>query len=492
MKLDAKPRFIYPTEPAHKGGRFAVIDIGSSTMRLVVYDEGLYPHLFLNHKVRIRFAIEKGEGLFILDEERMDRALNAIEWFLWVCKESNVQTVVATATSAVREAANGKAFVDTIRQKTGLHVEVISGEVEARLSAEGGVISLPDASGLVMDLGGGSLDICETDTKGEFASLPLGVLSLQKLSNNDPFKAVEILKKSLKNVNWLKNKNMRDLVALGAGMRSIASLHMNEKNYPMHILHGYSIPKDEALRYCRKFLEGKIDKKVLHLAKGYEDVMPYRAAALSALLESGEFEQVRFASFGIREGIFFSQIEEGGVGEDPLISYGRDVAERDGRGVEYAMKLADWVKSVLPEMSARVVNAAALFCDTAWREQYNYRASTAFEIVYGSPFVACSHEDRAKISLMVYFAHADELKPNVVERVRGLVSERDMHEAQVVGALFHLAAFLDPGARGMLESYTLKKGDMGTFEIEGPQAFMKMQSESVQKRLDYFNKSLAK
>jgi exopolyphosphatase/guanosine-5'-triphosphate,3'-diphosphate pyrophosphatase len=492
MKVDVKPRFIYPNEPSHKKGRFAVIDIGSSTMRLVVYDEGLYPHLFLNHKVRIRFAIEKGEGVFVLDDERMDRALNAIEWFLWVCKESAVETVVATATSAVREAENGSDFVNMIHKKTGLHVEVISGEVEARLSAEGGVISLPDASGLVMDLGGGSLDICETNTRGEFASLPLGVLSLQKLSGSDPFKAVEIVKDALRDVNWVKDTNMRDLVALGAGMRSIASLHMNETNYPMHILHGYSIPKEEALRYCRKFLDGHIDDKVLHLARGYEDVMPYRAAALTALLESGDFEQVRFASFGIREGILFSQIEQGGVGEDPLISYGRDVAERDGRGVQYAMQLAGWVKDILPQTSKRLLDASALLCDTAWREQYTYRASTAFEIVYGSPFVACSHEDRAQISLMVYFAHADELKPRMLRRVKGLVSQADMDEAQTIGALIHLASFLDPGARGMLRNYSLKKNDLGLFEIEGPEAFMKMESESVQKRLDFFNKSLAK
>lgn len=491
MKLNAKPRFIYPEERPHKKGRFAVIDIGSSTMRLVVYDEGLYPHLFLNHKVRIRFAMEKGKGDFYLDDERMDRAINALKWFLWVCEQSSVKTVVATATSAVREAKNGGEFVENIRQQTGLHVEVISGEVEARLSAEGGVTSLPDASGLVMDLGGGSLDICETDTKGDFASLPLGVLSLQKLSGHDPYKAVEILKDALKKVDWFANKNMRDLVALGSGMRSIASLHMTECDYPMHILHDYSIEKNEAIAYCDKFLKGEINPKVLHLAKGYEDVMPYRAAALSALLQSGQFERVRFASFGIREGVFFSQIEQGGVGDDPLLSYARDISERDGRGIAYARQVAKWAHKILPKVPYRLLKAAALFSDIAWREQYIYRASTTFEIVYGSPFVACSHSDRAKLALMAYFAHDDDLKAEYQKRVNGLVTSEEFAQAKRVGALFHLASFLDPGARGILHNFNLQQKADGSFEILGPEPFMKMQSESVAKRLEIFNNTLA-
>ncbi|MFT7433394.1 MAG: exopolyphosphatase/guanosine-5'-triphosphate,3'-diphosphate pyrophosphatase [Alphaproteobacteria bacterium] len=492
MKLNAKPKFIYPNEIAHKEGRFAVIDIGSSTIRLVVYDTGIYPHLFLNHKVRTMLAKGKGSGVFNLEAAPMERTLSAIEWFLWVCKQSAVTTVVATATSAVREAENGDEFVKMVQEKTGLHIEVIGGEVEARLSALGGVTSLPNASGVVMDLGGGSLDICTTERQGDFASLPLGGLSLQKLSDNDPFKAVEILKKALSDVNWMANKNnFRDLVALGSGMRSIASLHMIETGYPMHILHDYSISKDAAIAYCAQFLRGEISEKVSHLAKGYEDIIPYRAAALTAMLEVGDFDRVRFASFGIREGIFFSQIENEGVGEDPLLSFAKDLAIRDGRGAEYAFCLAHWAHEILPTMPPRLLQVAALFADVAWREQYAYRASSAFEIVYGGSFVSCSHKDRAKLALIAYFTHADELEDCHFSRIKGLVSDTDMAKAKIVGALFHLAAFLDPGAKGMLSDFTLQKQSGGCFSLEGPAPFMRMESESVAKRLEILNKTLA-
>tara|TARA_R110000868_G_scaffold190862_1_gene434739 strand:- start:43735 stop:45219 length:1485 start_codon:yes stop_codon:yes gene_type:complete len=491
MKLNARPKFVHPAEEAHNEGRFAVIDIGSSTIRLVVYDTGVYPHLFLNHKVRTRLATGKGTGDFYLEQERMERTLSAIEWFLWVCRESSVTTVVATATSAVREAKNGSDFVDMVREKTGLHIEVISGESEARLSALGGVTSLPDALGVVMDLGGGSLDICCTEINGEFASLPLGGLSLQKLSDNDPFKAVEILKKALKDVNWLCQGGMRDLVALGSGMRSIASLHMTETNYPMRILHGYSIPKNEAIAYCEKFLKGDISPKISHLAKGYEDIIPYRAAALKAMLEVGDFDFVRFASFGIREGVFFSQIEQGGVGEDPLLSFATDLAERDGRGAAYAFELANWAHRIFPTWQPRLMQVAALFADVAWREQYAYRATSAFEIVYGGSFVACSHEDRAKLALIAYYTHADELNEDFYKRITGLVTPEDILEAKQIGAIFHLASFLDPGARGLLADFVLKEQADGTLHLEGPAPFMRMESDSVAKRLEILNKILA-
>lgn len=491
MKLDARPKFVHPSEPFHKEGRFAAIDIGSSTIRLVVYDTGAYPHLFLNHKVRTRLAQGKGEGIFYMDIERMERTLNAIEWFLWVCAESSVTTVVATATSAVREAENGSDFVEMVREKTGLHIEIISGETEARLSALGGTTSMPDASGVVMDLGGGSLDICHSLTGTHFASLPLGVLSLQQLSEGNPYKAVDILKTALTKVDWLSKNKLRDLVTLGSGMRSIASLHMVETAYPMRVLHDYCINKDEAIAYCEKFLKGDVSHKIANLTKGYEDVLPYRAAALKAILEVGDFEQVRFASFGIREGIFFSQIEEKSLTEDPLMSFAIDLAMRNGRGINYAFGLADWTHQIFPKIQPRLLQVAALFADVSWREQYAYRASSAFETVYGGSFVACSHSERAKLALISYFTHADELLEEYEKRVTGVLSKAEIREAKKIGTLFHLAAFLDPGANDTLSNYKLNFQEDGSVKLEGSEAFTLMQSDSVIKRVEIFNKILA-
>ena len=92
---------------------------------------------------------------------------------------------------------------------------------------------------------------------------------------------------------------------------------------------------------------------------------------------------------------------------------------------------------------------------------------------------------------MVYFAHDDDLKAEYQKRVNGLVTSEEFAQAKRVGALFHLASFLDPGARGILHNFNLQQKTDGSYEILGPEPFMKMQSESVAKRLEIFNNTLA-
>lgn len=471
-------------------GRLAVIDIGSSMVRLVVYDNGNYPHLFLNHKVWCLLGKHKGKGKFVLEEERMQRAQSAIEWFLWVCSQSGVSTVLAVASSAVREAENGLEFVRRVKEKTDLHIEIIDGEVEARLSAKGALSSVPDAQGVVVDLGGGSLDLCESGERGAYASLPLGVLTLQNLSENDPYKAVDIMADSLREHAFLQKESLQDLVAVGSGMRSLAMLHMAEKSYPMRILHDYKIERAEAIAFCEKFMSGKVSRKLTGMTKEWREILPYRAAALLALLKETKAKYVRFATFGLREGILFSQLDRNVMGDDPLLTFAEDMAIREGRGVEYGRNLAAWVGQVLPDVDARLLKAAAFFAEVGWREQISYRSRGNFEIVYGGSFVGVSHKERALLALMVFFRHSDALLPGMAPRFKGMLTEDELLKAKKVGALFNLASLLDPGAKGVLDDFALKQKN-GKYILEGPYIFMDMASESVAKRLAFVNKILA-
>lgn len=490
MPTSQKLCYLYPEIKPHQqpSGRLAVIDIGSSMVRLVVYDNGNYPHLFLNHKVWCLLGKHKGKGTFVLEEERMARAESAIEWFLWVCEQSNVSSVLAVASSAVREAQNGMEFVERVKKRHNLHVEIIDGETEARLSAKGALASIPDAEGVVVDLGGGSLDLCESND-GDYVSLPLGVLSLQNLSGNDPFKAEEIMREALSKVDWMKKDGHKDLVAVGSGMRSIANLHMAEMAYPMRILHDYRMDRDEAIEFCTRFMKGEISRKLTGMTREWREVLPYRAAALVALLKETKAQRVRFATFGLREGVLFSQLEHDVMGDDPLITFAEDMAIREGRGVAYAQNLAAWVRGILPNVDNRILKAAALFAEVGWREQVAYRARGTFELVYGGSFVAVGHKDRARLALMAFFRHSDKLHPGMAPRFKGMLSEMELQETKKVGALFNLASLLDPGARGVLSDFHLELKD-GEYVLEGPEPFMNMASEAVVKRLKIVNKIL--
>jgi len=491
MKLTEKLHYLYPEQTPHqqKEGRLAVIDIGSSMVRLVIYDNGAYPHLFLNHKVWCLLGKHKGKGQFVLAEDRMDRAASAIEWFLWVCKQSGVSTVLAVASSAVRDADNGVEFVERIRQDYGLRIEIIEGSAEAELAAKGALTSVPDSNGLVVDLGGGSLDICLSNLS-KHASLPLGVLTLQALSKKNPRKAEAVMREGLQRVKWLKNGVGQDLVAIGSGMRSIAKLHMAENAYPMRILHDYRIDRLEAIDFCEQFMKGKVSRRLPGMTRAWREILPYRAAALSALLKETDAERVRFASFGLREGVLFSQLENDVMGGDPLLSFAKDMAERDGRGSGYGAHLAKWASGILPDVELRLLQVATLFSEVGWREQAAYRAQGAFEMIYGGSFVAVGHRNRARLALMVYFRHENKMMPGMAARVKGVVTKEEIEQAKVVGALLHLASLLDPGAQGLLDNFSLEKTEDGTLELHGPKPFMAMESETVAKCLKFLNKHL--
>ena len=487
MKTNNRPYFIDKTEQRHTQGKLAIIDIGSSMVRLVIYDDITgYPHLILNEKVWVALGEGKKDENFSLDQSKVQRTISVLEWFVWICEKAGCENVLTVATAAVRQAQNQDAFVKSVRKKTGLHIEVLSGESEARLAAAGAIVSIPDAHGLVVDLGGGSMELCETHGEKRIVSIPKGVLSLQAESDNNPLVAIDILKKEIEQHPWLQEESHTSLVALGDGMRSIARLYMEEKNHPLKILHDFRIERDDIIQFCRDLTNGKTSKRISGLTKEWKDVLPFRAATLCALMESTNLKNIRFATFGIREGLLFTQSAQCSVCDDPFIAYTTDVARRDGKGLGYATALAEWTTPYIPSIEPRLLKAAACYCEIAWREQPLYRGKSIFEQALGGSYVGVGHKTRARLALMSFFRHEDKLLKGMSEQINGLVSPEQIHQAQIVGTLFRLAAMLDPGFKGLLSSFSLRYEEDG-YILNAPKAFLKMESEAVNECLKKLN-----
>jgi exopolyphosphatase/guanosine-5'-triphosphate,3'-diphosphate pyrophosphatase len=486
MKLDNRPYFLDKSSPRHTQGKLAVIDIGSSMVRLVVYDDITgYPHLILNEKVWVALGEGKKNDNFSLSAAKIQRTISVLEWFVWICEKSGCESIIAVATAAVREAKNKDAFIKSVRKKTGLHVEVLDGDAEARLAAAGAVVSIPNATGLVMDLGGGSMELCETHGAKRVISIPKGVLSIKAESNDNPVEAIDILKKEIKKTPWLQKENHTSLIALGSGMRSIAKLYMEEKKHPLKIVHDFRIERDEIIRFCRDITKKKVTK-ISDLTKEWQEVLPFRAAALCAIMESTNLQNIRFATFGIREGLLFTQSAQCTVCDDPFIAYTTDVARRDGKGMGYANALAEWAAPYVTDIEPRLLKAAACYCEIAWREQPLYRALSIFDQAIGGSYVGVGHNTRARLALISFFRHEQKLLKGMKEQVGNLVSGKQIHQAKIVGTLFRLASMLDPGFRGLLSSFSLEETADG-YTLNAPKAFLKMESESVNNCLRQLN-----
>src|SRR6266850_948435 len=222
------------------GPPVAVIDIGSNSVRLVVY-EGLARSLtpIFNEKILAGLGREVlTTGLLAADA--VDKALAALTRFRALCDAMSVGKVWAIATAACRDARNGPAFIVQAAKACGAPIDVLSGKREAELSALGIISGFNKPDGIVGALGG---------------------LALQDLSAKSLAKAEKIVRDRLGHVALLKGGRGRDFYAVGGTWRSLTRLHISQTGYPLHVMHGYVIPASEAVEFSR--LVRRVDPETL-------------------------------------------------------------------------------------------------------------------------------------------------------------------------------------------------------------------------------------
>jgi len=211
--------------------QLAVIDVGSNSVRMVVYPAAALaaPPLF-NEKAMCGLGRGQVRG-GALGAEAMQRAIDIIARFAHLAQAMGVSMIDAAATAAVREAANREEFIDRVLEETGIPVRILSGEEEARLSARGVLAANPGARGMVGDLGGGSLELIHLDPDqedgvGQRTSLPLGTLRLITGSASDGATLDREIDDCLARVDWLDQVRRGDLDIVGGAWRRLGRLEM--------------------------------------------------------------------------------------------------------------------------------------------------------------------------------------------------------------------------------------------------------------------------
>jgi exopolyphosphatase/guanosine-5'-triphosphate,3'-diphosphate pyrophosphatase len=305
--------------------RTAVIDMGSNSFRLVVFTaaDGWW-----QRTDEIYLAVRIGEGLDATGElggKPMRRGLEAAEVFAHFCKASRIEApdIKAVATSAIRDASNQQVFLDKVQTETGLHVDVLSRDEEARFGYLAAVNSTTLTDGAVLDLGGGSLQLVEVLSRhtGRLGSWPLGAVRMTEhfFAEDDPppKKARRALRAHVAELlegdaSWLPRSGRR-IVGIGGTMRNLAAAAQAEAGKPSTGVQGFAIDRDA--------LKGLIDRmKVMKAAergsiKGIKyaraDLILAGAIVVDSVLEHGGFEAIEVTEAGLREGIFFGSLLDG-------------------------------------------------------------------------------------------------------------------------------------------------------------------------------------
>ena len=482
--------------PPAGSGRVGVVDIGSNTVRLVVYDTPTrLPIPIFNEKAQC----ELGRGVAetgLLNPQGVDLALRSLARFAGLAEAMGVERLDLVATAAVRDSDDGPAFVAQVEYALGLPVQVLSGDEEAKLAALGLLSGVPDADGLLGDLGGGSLDLVALDkgVYGNHATLPVGQLRLQETSGDKPDKAAKIVEKELAKLEWLEEIKGRALYAVGGSWRALARIFIDQTSYPLHVVDHYAIPADEALRLTRLIahLGPKTIERIQGISKRRILTLPYSALALEAMIEAAEPNWLVFSGFGMREGQLLKNLPEDLRDQDPLIAACASTAERTGRFQIGGEELMSWTKPVFGNETPaerRLRLAACYLSDIGWSEHPDYRAEHAFSRVLRVPFAGLTHRDRVFLALAVLIRYNGDDDSEVVAPVRNLLDDNQVAKARSIGLALRLGHTLSGSAPGLLSRATLsvEKEAMKLEMAKGSESFM---NETVERRLKTLARSL--
>ena len=478
-------------------GRVAVVDIGSNSVRLVVYDApARLPIPMFNEKA----ACELGLGLNAtgrLNPLGVPKALDSVRRFVDLSRAMGVDKLEIVATAAVREALDGPDFVSEVEKLTAHHVRVLSGEEEAKMAALGLLSGVPDADGVIGDLGGGSLDlVCLENGKfGKFETLPLGHLRLMERSDNSPEKAWDIVREEFSKLDWLKEVNGRTVFAAGGSWRSIARIFIEQIEHPLHVIDNFWIDPEIAMPLLH-ILGGSVRhrfKKIVGVPEKRNETLSFAAIALAGLMDATAPARLKFSGFGMREGVMISSLPKDIQKQDPLISACTTMSERTGRFSITGEELLDWMAPLFPDETPpekRLRLAACLMSDIGWNEHPDYRAEQAFDRVLRVPYAGLRHTQRAVLALTAYVRYNGEPGDNLTLPVMRLLDDGQLQWVWLTGLALRLAHTICGSAPNILSTTKLKVDGKTLFlEVDGDDHHA-MVSDAVQRRLNTLAKRM--
>ncbi len=439
-----RPLFDDPS--ARALSRVGVVDVGSNSVRLVVFDGAARsPAYFYNEKIMCALGAGLGDTGHLNPEGKI-RALSALTRFQLLAEGMDLPPLTAVATAAVRDASDGPAFQKEVLAETGLKLWVIDGEEEARLSAQGVLLGWPEAEGLVCDIGGSSMELAEVKDGrvGRRITSPLGPLKLL---------AVKGGKKALRDhiagimeglVERMGCEHKR-LYLVGGSWRAIARQDMERRGYPLHVLHEYRMTPKEVLRTIKWINQNDINelRKKTGTSEARMSLVPLASEVLRQLVRSFRPKEIDVSSYGIREGLLYEQMPERLRRRDPLIEACRFAEAKDARMPGSGRALYRFITPLFTSSRParrRMVRAACLLHDVTWRAHPDYRAEVCFDNATRANLGGLTHKERIWLGLALLHRYKNSRDGSRFEELFGLLEETEIQSAEVTGKAMRFGA----------------------------------------------------
>jgi exopolyphosphatase/guanosine-5'-triphosphate,3'-diphosphate pyrophosphatase len=463
----------------------AIVDIGSNSVRLVVYSgPARLPSVIFNEKVMA--GLGRGlDGRRELDPEARARALAALRRFRILIEQMGVVRRRVVATAAVRDATNGAVFLDEVRA-VGFDPEVLSGEDEGRKAGLGVISSIPDADGLVGDLGGGSLELVDVagGQVGRSVSLPLGVFRLAPLLQKSEGALRKHVLEALRGSGMLDLGRKRPFYLVGGSWRALARLDMLLGRHPLPITHQHVMaPRRPAeLREEIARLDKAAARKIPSLSSSRVPTLPQANLLLEVLVEALKPSRLVTSSFGIREGLLFEQLSDEQRAKDPLIAAAKAAGTGLGRFAQHGALLDRWIAPLFddPPPRARLRLAACHLADVAWQAHPEFRAERGLDMALHGNWVGIDAAERVLLGQALFcgFGGGREFP----DPVTGALTKADeLRRASCWGLAMRLGQRLSAGVRQGLEHSRVSLRD-GTLLLELEREQAALYGDAVDRR----------
>jgi exopolyphosphatase / guanosine-5'-triphosphate,3'-diphosphate pyrophosphatase len=471
--------------------RSAVVDLGSNSVRLVVFD-GITrnPISIFNEKAVLRL----GRGLNAtgrLNEDGVGAAMQVMDRYYAIARGMEADPFEILATAAVRDATNGAEFVAALRARMpGVPIRILSGEEEADYSATGVLCGLPEADGLVADIGGGSLELIRLSgrQKRDACTLRLGVIRLSDRSEGDLQKARAIADADIAQVGWLDDMAGRPLYLVGGAFRALARLQIARTNYPLNIVHLYTLSGDGA-RDMADWAAGTPRRTLERLPgaprKRLDDV-PFAAIVLRRLIRRLQPSSVVVCVDGLREGWYMRRVAASVTALDPQEAVAQEMCARLGRSETLPDRLMTWTAPLFTDEDApmrRLRRAACLMSDVGSYDHPEYRAEQTYLRVLRMQGVGFDHPARAFVALTLAVRYEAELGQDFLQPSRLLLTPEQYLRAVVLGLALRLAYTVCGGTEELLDGTWIEISDRG-LALHLARGRGVVRGESVRRRLD--------
>lgn len=440
--------------------RFGVVDIGSHTVRLVVFDgRTRSPAYFFNEKSTCALGAEI-QITGALYPEGKTKALAQIKRFKALAKAMGVKSLEVVATAAVRDASDGPAFADEIHKTSGLAVRVISGIEEGRYAAMGVLLGEVRRDTIVVDIGGASMELTTIKDReiGDGRTTPLGPLRLAATELKGEVLDAYI-DETLK-TGWPGDAEKGGRITLvGGGWRAFAALDMHRRNYPLHVLQGYEMTPEDALEtaaWVRQSDEAALSNA--GLSKTRITNAPLTAQVLQRLIAHSTPSVLEISAYGLREGVLYDNLSAELRASDPLLQSAGFLERSSARFPGFGQELADWILPSFQNLPERIIAAGCLLADVNWRIHPDYRAKACFVTATQANLGGLTHKERVFLAVALAYRYKGAKEALRSEPAAALLSNEERLQAEAFGRTLRLGTMLSGAAPTILRKCTLTRG----------------------------------